>query len=341
MQAKLNEGKLLNAFGNLSESGFSTTLVKDYDRRDVKISKLKVKESDMYYFGNSRYGVCIKVADYSTYGYGSVSVIDYEKNTYISKTIIKPLTNGKMALPKSSKTGGLMFHHKNMLLKISNDGVIRRISCKLDKFDGVADFECEVDLQLTNRESLVTVIPFKNKKHFRYSQMIPSFKVRGSARVGGRKYSFYEIDSFGILKWERSVLPYKENMVTAVMSGIKNGKQIAFNFMSNIGSNLNLNENMIFYDNKSYKVDYVDIKIPTNEKGKQLLMDEWELTSNNGSVKLKFTPTINCKQKNGIVLLSHVNNYVYGYFSGTIVVNEREIFIDNLIGYIDVSKIRG
>ena len=40
MPAKLSEGKLINAFGNLSQYGYATSFLREYDRRDIKIKKL-------------------------------------------------------------------------------------------------------------------------------------------------------------------------------------------------------------------------------------------------------------------------------------------------------------
>ena len=64
-QVLLTEGKLLNAFGKLNETGYSTSLIKEYHRRDIKISKLFIKEKDFYYIANSRYALCFSVADNS------------------------------------------------------------------------------------------------------------------------------------------------------------------------------------------------------------------------------------------------------------------------------------
>ena len=341
MPAKLSEGKLINAFGNLSQYGYATSFLREYERRDIKIKKLKIKESDLYYFGNSRYAVMLKIADYSSYAYGMVSVIDFEKNTVTSKKVTKMFSCGKTKMPKTSKIGDAVFNEKDLNMRISNDGITRRISCKLDKFDGVADFECNVELLQSGQESLTVVTPFKNKKQFRYSQIISSLKVRGTARVGGRKLVFSELDSLGSLKWERSFLPYKLSMTSAVMSGIHNGKNIAFNFMTNVGKDDKLTENVIFSEKKAYKIDYVNIEPTVNEKGKPLVMEEWNIFSTNKEVKLVFKPLTNKKIKTDLLVIKDTNNYIYGYFSGIIKVNDKDIKIEEILGYIDISKIQG
>lgn len=339
MQAKLNEGKLLNAFGNLNESGYSTSLIRDYDRRDIRMGKNRIKESDYYYIGNSRYAISINVSDYSKYGFITISLIDYEKNEVITRNLKKVFTNGKLKLPKSSINGDFVFNEDNITLKITNNGITRKIICKLDKFDGIADFECEIELQIVNRDSSVVALPLKNKKLFRYTQFIPSFKVRGSARVGGRRLSFSELDSFAILIWERSVTIHKLNIIKSFMSGIHNGKKIAFNFSNELNDETNVTENVIFDDNKPVKINEINFEIPTNEKGKMILMNDWKVFSNDKKVNLTFTPLINHKNKNSIIIASNTCHYLYGAYNGVIKVNDKDVRIENQIGVLSYTKL--
>jgi len=48
-QKKLTKGKLLNVFGNLEDTGYATTLIREYSREDIKASKMRIKEWDYYY----------------------------------------------------------------------------------------------------------------------------------------------------------------------------------------------------------------------------------------------------------------------------------------------------
>ena len=47
-QQKLSAGRLLNSNGILDQAGYSTTMVRQYDRRDIKGQVFKIKEWDYY-----------------------------------------------------------------------------------------------------------------------------------------------------------------------------------------------------------------------------------------------------------------------------------------------------
>ena len=83
MQHELSKGRLLDSKGNLCEAGFSFQMVKEYDRKDIKAKKSRIKEWDYYYIGNNNYGVALTIDDNYLYGLGSVSILDFNKKTYI------------------------------------------------------------------------------------------------------------------------------------------------------------------------------------------------------------------------------------------------------------------
>ena len=78
MQRKLSEGKLLNATGNLNEAGYSTSLVKEYNRNDIKGLKWRIKEWDYYYVGNAKCGVALTIADNSYMSLCSLTFLNFE-----------------------------------------------------------------------------------------------------------------------------------------------------------------------------------------------------------------------------------------------------------------------
>ena len=65
MQHLLSSGKLLDEKGNLSEAGYAFSLVKEYDRKDIKAPKSRIKEWDYYYIGNNERGVAFTIDDNS------------------------------------------------------------------------------------------------------------------------------------------------------------------------------------------------------------------------------------------------------------------------------------
>ena len=52
MQNRLSKGLLLGNDGNLVQAGYSTNLIKEYNRNQIKAPKMRIKEWDYYYIGN-------------------------------------------------------------------------------------------------------------------------------------------------------------------------------------------------------------------------------------------------------------------------------------------------
>ena len=71
-QHQLSKGLLLDENGNLNEAGFALSLVRDYDRGQIKGLKTMIKEWDYYYIGNSHFGVALTIADNSYMALASV-----------------------------------------------------------------------------------------------------------------------------------------------------------------------------------------------------------------------------------------------------------------------------
>ena len=46
MEHRLSAGELLDASGRLAEAGYATSLVRRYDRKDIKAPALRLKEWD-------------------------------------------------------------------------------------------------------------------------------------------------------------------------------------------------------------------------------------------------------------------------------------------------------
>ena len=46
--------RLLDKKGHLAQAGYATSLLLEYDRKDIKANKLRIKEWDYYYLGNEK-----------------------------------------------------------------------------------------------------------------------------------------------------------------------------------------------------------------------------------------------------------------------------------------------
>ena len=61
----VNGGPLLDLDGHLIEKGYAKSLIKDYQRSDIKANKLRIKEWDYYLVYNEEYAIALTFDDKS------------------------------------------------------------------------------------------------------------------------------------------------------------------------------------------------------------------------------------------------------------------------------------
>lgn len=330
-QIKLTNGPLLDEAGEIIQSGYATSLVKEYDRRKIKAGALRIKEWDYYYVGNNHYGVALTIADNSYMGLYSVSFLNFDEKWEITKSVMTFMPKGKTNLPSTSETGDVRFSSKKLKLSFQNDHGNRRLICTFKKFNKKEDLIISISLQNSNT-SLVIVTPFEKKKHFYYNQKINCLKADGYVALGKKIYMLK--DSYGVLDWGRGVWTYKNTWYWSSASGKQNGKKIGFNLGYGFGVNENATENMFFYDDKCYKLDEVTFNIPMKNK-KEDYLSPWTFTSNDNKLYLEFTPIINRKALTNALIIKSDQNQVFGYFKGYIMADDQKIEIENLLGFAE------
>ena len=76
----LSDGELLSSDGNLNEAGYAFSLIKKYNKENIKVSKLKIKEWDYYYIGDKEYGIALTIDDNGYMGLVSFSILDFKND---------------------------------------------------------------------------------------------------------------------------------------------------------------------------------------------------------------------------------------------------------------------
>lgn len=330
-QIKLTSGPLLDEKGEITESGYSTTLIKEYDRNKIKAGKLRIKEWDYYYIGNNHYGIALTIADNSYMGLYSVSFLNFDEKWEITKSIMTFMPKGKTHLPSTSEHGDVHFKNKKLKMFFKNDHGSRRLTCIFKKFNKDEDLNLMISLENSN-SSMVIVTPFEKPKHFYYNQKINCLKASGYIALGKKLYMLN--DAYGVLDWGRGVWTYKNTWYWSSASGEVNGKKVGFNLGYGFGVNENATENMFFYDDKCYKLDEVTFNIPMKDK-KEDYLSPWTFTSNDNRLYLEFTPIINRKALTNALIIKSDQNQVFGYFKGYIMADDEKIEIDNLLGFAE------
>lgn len=330
----LSEGKLLDSYGNLSEAGYAKSLVKKYNRDDIKAGKLRIKEWDYYYIGNDEFGVALTIADNSYMGLASVSLLDFVNKKFITKSVMTFMPKGETNFPNTSAKGSIFFKSKKLTISFENDGINRVLKANFKKYNDGLDFTCEIELLDEPSESMVIATPFEKKKHFYYNQKINCMRARGKATLGGRRFTFFPESSFAVLDWGRGVWTYKNTWYWSSMSGVVDGVKIGFNLGYGFGENSKATENMIFYDNKVYKIDTVTFHIK-KDKGRDDFMSPWKISSNDGSIELMFEPVLDRKDHTNVIIIKSIQDQLFGRFSGILRFDNKEIKINKMMGFAE------
>lgn len=330
----MSPGKLLNKKGNLREPGYAFELNQEYSRKDIKAPKWRIKEWDYYYFGDEHYGLAVTVDDNGYMGLASASILNFDDKTFINKAYMYWFCMGKVGMPSTSVTGSVSKSGKNYNVSIINNNGDRRIVVDMKKYKDGKDLHIDVILSMTTDKSMVIATPWPKKKHFYYNQKINLLKVEGSFKFGDFEYKFSD-KAYGVLDWGRGVWTYKNTWYWSSMSGECDGHRIGFNLGYGFGDTSAASENMLFVDDKAYKLSDVTFEIPQTSKGKDDFLKPWKFTSKDGAIDMVFTPILDRADCTNALLICQNAHQVFGKFDGIIKAEGKEYKIIDMIGFAE------
>ncbi|NRG44150.1 DUF2804 domain-containing protein [Bacillus sp. CRN 9] len=336
MQNRITTRKnLLNSNGELTEKGYATALLLDYNRKDIKANFLRIKEWDYYLVMNEDYAVALTIADNSYMGLLSISLLDFKSAWFKTSSVIKPFTLGKLGLPASSKSGDIVYKDKRVTMAFLHEGNKRRLTCSMKKFSAGKDFSCDFILFDEPKDSIVIATPFPdNKKAFYYNQKINCIRSAGTASLGEQTFHFDE-GSFATLDWGRGVWTYKNTWYWGSASGLLKGKTVGFNIGYGFGDTSAASENMLFYEGKAHKLDQVEFHIPMRGD-KHHYLQPWRFTSNDHRFEMAFTPILDRADYTSVGIIASDQHQVFGKFNGTVVLDDGTILeLKDFLGFAE------
>jgi hypothetical protein len=342
MQHKITQpSKLLNKQGELIQTGYATTLILDYNRQDVRARRLRLKEWDYYLIYNDDYGIAITVGKTVVFGLISVTFIDFKNKTEHTKSKISFVPFGQLAMPKSSETGTIFYKDKNVYVSIKSEVGKRILKVKMKNFYDGSDLLVYLKLNQESKETMVVANPFKeDPKAFYYNQKIIGMKALGKILFNNKTHFIKPMDSaFGLLDWGRGVWPYKSNWYWSAAQGIIDDKKFGFNLGYGSWDTSAANENMLFYDNKAYKLNDVLFIIPKKSNNEYDYMKPWIITSSDQHIELVFIPLLNRRANVSAGIVSSNQNQVFGFFTGRAIIDEQNVLpIRDLFGFAETVE---
>lgn len=337
--ARLFDGKLLDEKGELIQSGYAFYQAKEYDRSAVKGKKLRIKEWDYYYFGDDERMIALTVADNSYMSIASVSVLDFTRFKYITKSKIGLLSLGRLGMPSTCAAGDVDCAIGGAKLHFAIDGDGNRtLSCVFPKYDKKREFSCEIALAPHSGDNITVAVPFKKRKRFYYNTKVNCLSGSGWYRLGDERYEFKH-GACGGLDWGRGVWPYKNCWYWSSLSTEIDGRPFGLNLGYGFGKPA-ASENVVFYDGKAHKLAEVKFDIPFTQ-GKIDFLKPWTITDDQGRLEIMFYPMIDRSDKMRVLCLSTDQHQVFGKFYGKVTLDDGTILVvTEKIGFAEYVKNR-
>ena len=335
-QHLMGAGPLLNENGDLAEPGYAFSLVKTYDRSAIRLSKWRIKEWDYYYVGNKDYGCALTVADNGYMWLCSISILDFKNKKEITKSPMGWFPFGKLKLPRDSRIGNTAFCKDDKFsFEFRHEGKKRRLLVYMKDFGGKGkDFRSDITLEETVGKSMVIATPFRKKGHFYYNQKINNMAANGYAKVGEETYGFHS-GSYGVLDWGRGTWTYRNTWLWSSCSSEYAGHTIGWNLGYGFGDTSKASENMVFLDDKAYKLDEVKMDIPLDKFGHDDFMSPWKFRSPSHDIDMTFTPIYDRHADTNVGIIRSNQHQVFGRFSGHFLLDGKSFYFEDLPGFAE------
>ena len=336
MQRRItSSGSLHDEKGRLTQTGYATSLLLNYDRRRVAASGLRLKEWDYYYIGNDHHGLALTVADNGYMNMDSISLLDFEQKWEQTTSRMHMLAR-RRGLPATSVRGDIRARGKGYEINFLNDGRQRQLFGHMERFRGEETLLFDLTLSQPPRDSMVIVTPFKDRpKAFYYNQKINCLQAEGRAVLGEKEYLFSPAASFGVLDWGRGVWTYDNTWYWGSASGVAGTHRFGFNIGYGFGDTSAASENMLFCDGVAHKLSRVTFNIPMKD-GREDYLAPWTFTSDDKRFEMDFTPILDRSARIDLKLLLSDQHQVFGRYSGRAVLDNGQVIeVRELTGFAE------
>lgn len=328
LNVKLENNKnLLSDKGKLISHGYSFRYNINYNKDVISKHTLKLKEWNFYQFIIGDYSLQITIGHLSYIGNVSCNLINLKTGDKITSGVMIPFPKFSLDLNPENESE-IHFNDKGIKL----DFIVK----KEERILSYSSKEINVILSAKNlieNDKIVIATAFANPKEFYLNYKENYYSANGKISTPSMNLDF--TDATGLLDWGRGKWPYSHRWVwgnlTAEINNIPFGINIGYGF----GDLHYATENVFFYGYKGYKLDKLIVS-----RNKKNYMDEWQIKSEDGLLNITFSPLYDNYTQNKFVIISTSCHQVYGYFKGSVKIDDQIIEFDNLLGFIEEAKNR-
>ncbi|MDR1047508.1 MAG: DUF2804 domain-containing protein [Treponema sp.] len=308
-----------------------------YDPALVYAPHRRITEMDRYIVFSATHLVAFEIIDSGWLGYMGISVVSLKDKKRSTQVFLNAFPLGAFEMPPGSEMGSIRFRRKSDRLDfVSMGGGARIIKADVLRFGHHRSLRGELVLLAPDEaESLVTNLPWPREKDvFRYARSSPWYSAEGVIQFGTSELVFTQGNAWGIFEWSRAVRPRSDLRFYAAACGMVKGFRIGFSIGYDTSDSSRATENAFFVDGKIHKLDQVTFHISPGN-----WMDSWHFTSNDQRLTMTFHPHQEREDKNQLLLYSMRRRQFYGFFSGTVILDDGSgMDFKNLTGFAERKK---
>lgn len=309
--------RLLDANGQIAEPGWSRRLLQEYDRKDIKAPKFRIKEWDYYLITAKDFGIAITVSDLGYIGMESASFFDFKNAKDYTESELTFFPMGNMKLPSHSDAGVTKYMGDKMRAKFVVENRTRQIKCEFKNFYNGKPLKMNILLSDPEKDDMVIATPWDKKHCFYYNQKKNCLPASGWVEFDGQRYEFHPETDFATLDWGRGVWTYDNTWIWGTGNGLVNGKPFGMNIGYGFANTSAASENIVYYDGVAHKLDDVTCHFDTKD-----YLKPWKITSSDGRFEAELRPIFDRQATMEYKLIATYQHQVFGYLNGTVVLDD-------------------
>ena len=258
-----------------------------------------------------------------------VYFLEYETQRYFEKTVLIPLgTKVKMS---TQVLETVSFANSELRIHMSHFDGDTHLSVICPDFDG-EHLQAELTIHHPAADdSLNVVIPW-NRQTFQFTAKHHTLPTTGTVKIGNRRYTFNEEESYSVLDYGRGIWPREATWNWGMASQRMRGRRIGLNFGGKWTDGTGMTENAIFVDGVMTKI-HEDVIF---EYDRNNFMKPWKIRSKfSETVDLTFTPFFERVAKTDAKLIRSEVHQVIGYYNGIVKLENCSLRISQMMGCVE------
>ncbi|GMO49418.1 MAG: DUF2804 domain-containing protein [Termitinemataceae bacterium] len=337
---------IFDELGQPVNFGWARDSVFLYDPAMSWIPRRLITDSERYIIFNATHLFVLEIYDCGILGHIRAVAVSLHEKKIVLKT---EKINFPMGIIKSQQVKGIKNSAKTLRYKHKDthlDFIVMDDTHKIIKVDipgikhnsrlrGEVVISCELENSKSATQTIATNSPWHMQKNcFQMLSCCPCYSVEGVIQFENKGILFSKRSSFGIHESSIVARPPQDVHYWASACGITDGVQISFNIGYGLADSSYASENAFFYQGKLHKLDMVTFKIPSSD-----WMKTWSFSGNDGRLEMTFTPVQIFTSKLYMLFYSFRVLQIFGFFSGTLVLDGGEsIKFKNITGIAERRK---